>query len=230
MVMNDQGVVVWDLPVRLFHWLLLCAVSGALITVKLGGTWMVWHERFGMTVLGLISFRLVWGVLGTRHARFSTFLAGPGTIIRYLRGNWQGLGHNPLGAWSVVAMLAVLGFQAVSGLFAFDDIAFGGPLRRAVSSEWSSRITGWHSSAEWLILGLIGLHIAAVFFYVLVRRDNLIKPMISGRKPDAPQGAGAEGVRGWALLLSLAIAVLVLWVANGGLLAPPAPPPPDLGW
>jgi cytochrome b len=227
--MKGDAVRLWDLPTRLFHWLLVVAVSGALITVKLGGTWMVWHERFGMMVLGLISFRLVWGLVGTRYARFSRFVTGPREIIAYLQGRWQGSGHNPLGAWSVMAMLVVLGLQAVGGLFAFDDIAFGGPLRRAVSSEWSSRITGWHSGGEWLIFGLIALHVAAIFFYLLVRRDNLITPMISGRKSGA-DGEPAEGVRWWPLLLSLAVAAAVLWVANGGLLSPPAPPPADLGW
>ncbi|MFN3712390.1 MAG: cytochrome b/b6 domain-containing protein [Alcanivoracaceae bacterium] len=227
--MSDDAIRLWDLPTRLFHWLLVIAVSGAVITVKLGGTWMVWHERFGMMVLGLVSFRLVWGLAGTRYVRFSQFLTGPRGIIDYLQGRWRGVGHNPLGAWSVMAMLAVLGFQSVSGLFAFDDIAFGGPLRRAVSSEWSSRITGWHSGGEWLILGLIALHLAAVFFYLLVRRDNLITPMISGRKRGA-EGDAAGAVRWWALLLAFVVVGAVLWVANGGLLPPPAPPPVDLGW
>lgn len=226
-----KSISLWDLPTRLFHWLLVLAVTGALVSVKLGGTWMVWHERLGLTIVGLLSFRLAWGVVGSTYARFVQFIPGPAAITAYLKGEWRGLGHNPLGALSVVAMLGLLGFQAVSGLFATDAIAFNGPLYRAVSSSWNDTITSWHKMTEWYIYGLIGLHIASVFFYTLVKKDNLVMPMISGRKKVmGVQGKDRSGGGLLSLVVALAVAGFAVWVANGGLLAPPPPPPPDLGW
>ena len=122
-------ITVWDLPLRLFHWLLVGAVTGALVTVKLGGNAMLWHGRFGLAVLVLLGFRLAWGVLGSTHARFHTFFPTPGRLLAYLRGSWQGLGHNPLGALSVFALIGLFGFQALSGLVASDDIAFSVDIR-----------------------------------------------------------------------------------------------------
>ncbi|WP_144821979.1 cytochrome b/b6 domain-containing protein [Marinobacter piscensis] len=226
-----KSISLWDLPTRLFHWLLVLAVTGALVSVKLGGTWMVWHERLGLAIVGLLSFRLAWGVVGSTYARFVQFVPGPAAITAYLKGEWRGLGHNPLGALSVLAMLGLLGFQAVTGLFATDAIAFNGPLYRAVSSAWNDTITSWHKKTEWYIYGLIGLHVASVFFYTLIKKDNLVTPMISGRKKvTETQGRDRAGGGLLALIVALAVAGFAVWVANGGLLAPPPPPPPDLGW
>jgi cytochrome b len=148
-----------------------------------------------------------------------------------LKGSWQGLGHNPLGALSVLALLGLFGFQALTGLFATDDIAFNGPLYRALSSGWNDEITSWHRLTEWFMYGLVGLHVATVFFYTLVKKDNLIKPMVTGRKTVSDKaGSGYKG-GGWlALIIALVIAAAAVWIANGALLAPPPPPPPDLGW
>jgi cytochrome b len=227
--LKSQLILVWDLPLRLFHWLLLLAVSGALISVQLG--WMQWHGRFGLAVLGLLTFRIVWGLVGSTHARFWNFVPGPRRLLAYLQGRHQPIGHNPLGALSVLAMLGVLLFQASSGLFATDDIAFSGPLRRAVDSSTSTLLTSWHMRMEWVIYGLIALHIAAVLFHVLIRKENLIRPMITGSKPVAEaSGESAQG-GGWiAFLIALAVTGLVLWIADGALLAEPPPPPADLGW
>jgi len=225
------SISLWDLPTRLFHWLLALSVTGSLVSVSLGGTWMVWHERFGLTIVGLLSFRLVWGVVGSTHARFFEFVPRPTAIAAYLKGEWQGLGHNPLGALSVIAMLGLLGFQAVTGLFATDAIAFNGPLYRAVSSSWNDTITSWHKLTEWFIYGLIGLHIASVVFHTLVKKDNLIAPMITGRKAVSKPAPYERDGGGWiALVVGLAVAGIAVWLANGGVLPPPPPPPPDLGW
>jgi len=230
--MTDRAVRVWDLPTRLFHWLLVLAVTGALVTVKLGGTWMQWHERCGMAVLGLLAFRLCWGLFGASTARFQHFVPSPRTLCDHVRGRWRGIGHNPLGALSVLAMLVLLGFQAVTGLFAFDDIAFSGPLRPAVSSAASDRLSGWHRLTEWWLYGLLALHVLAVLFYTLVKKDNLVAPMITGRKPAGD--LAHEGVRGGgavAFAIALAIAAAMVWaVASGVLLPPPLPPTPSLGW
>lgn len=226
-----KSISLWDLPTRLFHWLLVLAVTGSLVSVNLGGTWMLWHERCGLAVIGLLSFRLAWGVVGSTHARFHEFIPGPASIAAYLKGEWQGLGHNPLGALSVFAMLGLLGFQAVTGLFATDAIAFNGPLYRAVSSSWNDTITSWHKLTEWFIYGLIGLHIASVLFYTLVKKDNLIAPMVTGRKEVSQQVAKEREGGGWiALIVALVVAGVAVWLANGGILPPPPPPPPDLGW
>ncbi len=233
----------WDLPLRLFHWLLVIAIVGAVATIKAGGGWMVWHERFGLAVLGLLTFRVLWGFVGSRYARFSTFLPGPRAICHYLRGQWQGIGHNPLGALSVLALLGLFGFQAVSGLFATDEIAFNGPLRPLVSSDWSNQLSSWHRRTEWYLHGLVALHIAAIVFYRLFRKEDLVRPMITGRKHVAPELAAIEknqgkedsGKKSRAVAFVVAVAITggVIWAANGGLIAPPpAPEPPayDLGW
>lgn len=226
-----KSISLWDLPTRLFHWLLVLCVTGSLVSVNLGGTWMVWHERCGLAVIGLLSFRLAWGIVGSTHARFQEFVPGPAAISAYLKGEWQGLGHNPLGALSVFAMLGLLGFQAVTGLFATDAIAFNGPLYRAVSSSWNDTITSWHKLTEWFIYGLIGLHIVSVLFYTLVKKDNLIAPMITGRKNVSAEVASERKGGGWiALIVALVVAGIAIWLANGGILPPPPPPPPDLGW
>ncbi|HPR06711.1 MAG TPA: cytochrome b/b6 domain-containing protein, partial [Denitromonas sp.] len=106
--MSKPTILIWDLPTRLFHWLLVVCVIGAIISTKIGGNAMLWHGRFGLAIVGLLGFRLAWGVVGSHTARFAQFVRGPATIAAYLRGQWQGIGHNPLGALSVLAMLLVL--------------------------------------------------------------------------------------------------------------------------
>ncbi|NWO05443.1 MAG: cytochrome b/b6 domain-containing protein [Alteromonadaceae bacterium] len=225
-----KTIRLWDLPTRLFHWLLVLAVIGSVATIKLGSSWMDWHERFGLAVIGLLSFRLVWGVAGSTYARFTRFVRGPGAVMAYLRGQWQGVGHNPLGALSVLALIGLFGFQATTGLFSNDDIAFDGPLASLVSSDWSSTLSSWHRQAEWYLYGLVALHVLAVMFYTHVKKDNLVRPMITGRKPvETEQAEDAKG-GGWlAFVVAVAIAAGVVWVANGGLVPPP-PPTQDLGW
>jgi len=183
--MNDtlRRVRVWDLPTRLFHWLLAACLVGSFATIKLGGHLMIWHERFGYAALTLVLFRLVWGFAGGRYARFTQFVRGPSTLLAYLRGpdgSAPQVGHNPLGALSVLGLLAVVAFQAVSGLFTNDDIAFEGPLARYVSGAWSSTLTTWHRWNEWVIIGLVALHLAAIVFYRVAKQRDLVGPMLTG--------------------------------------------------
>lgn len=223
-------VKVWDLPLRLFHWLLVICVIGALVTIKLGGTWMIWHGRFGLAIIGLLSFRLVWGIAGSTHARFVSFFPTPRRVIRYLRGQWEGLGHNPLGALSVFALIGLFGFQALSGLVATDDIAFSGPLTRAVSSDFSSLMSGWHRRTEELLYLLVGLHVLAIVIY-RVRGHNLLGPMIHGyKKAPHPAAEQANGGRWPALIIALALAALAVWAANGSWIPAPAPAPAVPAW
>ncbi|MEA3641022.1 MAG: cytochrome b/b6 domain-containing protein [Lamprobacter sp.] len=222
-------IKVWDLPTRVFHWTLFLAVIAAVLTGLQGGNWMLWHERAGLLILGLLVFRLIWGLLGSTYARFAQFFPTPRKILAYLRGHWHEEGHNPLGALSVFALLLVLLFQAVSGLFSNDDIAFNGPLYALVSKADSNGLSRLHRQGLWVILALVSLHILAVLYYSLLRRNNLIRPMLTGWKPAPQNGAHASSARGgplWALLLGLLLSGLAVWAANGGLLPPPPPPPP----
>ncbi len=219
---------VWDLPLRLFHWLLVIAVAGALVTVALGGNWMLWHERFGLAVVGLVAFRLVWGVIGSTHARFVSFFPTPGRLVDHFRGRWHGPGHTPLGALSVMAMLMLFGFQAVSGLFATDDIAFSGPLARQVSSALSSELSRWHRWTEELIYLLIALHLLAIAYYRL-RGKPLVAAMIHGRKPADDKASPTRGGSWVMLLIALILAGAAVYLASGAWI--PAPPPaPTPAW
>jgi len=217
-------VLVWDVPLRVFHWTLFVAVVAALFTGLQGGPWMAWHGRIGLAIIGLLAFRLVWGLIGSTYARFGQFLPGPQTLRAYLRGHWQGLGHNPLGALSVLALLIWLAAQAGSGLFADDDIAYRGPLRVLTDRATATWLTSWHRAGLWPLLGLLALHLGAVLFYLGVRKKNLIRPMIFGWKetPD-PHAQPARGGGVWAFALAVALAGAAVWMAAGGLLPPPVP-------
>jgi cytochrome b len=217
---------VWDPPLRIFHWSLAILVTAAMITANIGGNAMDWHGRLGVAIIGLLAFRLAWGFLGSTHARFIDFLPRPATLRAYLRGDWHGLGHNPLGALSVLAMLLTLSFQATLGLFGNDDIAFTGPLQPLVSKEASDALTGLHHRGAWLIGTLIALHLGAIAYYRLARREDLVTPMLTGQKT-VPDDVVDRPVRGggWgALLAALTLAGGVAWFAAGAWL--PEPPPP----
>lgn len=224
---GTQRIKLWDLPTRLFHWLLVLSVTGALVTGQLGGGLIEWHGRLGLFIVGLLAFRLVWGLLGSTYARFCQFFPTPAKLRAYLRGEWQGEGHNPLGALSVFGLLGVLTAQALGGLFANDDIAFTGPLFDLLGKDWSNRLTGWHHLGANLLLILIGLHVAAIAFYGHVRKQNLVKPMVTGWKETA-HGQSATGGGVPALLLALLVAAGAVWLASGAWLPEPPPPPPPV--
>ncbi len=229
--MTKKRIRVWDLPVRLFHWLTVVVVAAAIFTGLNGGNMMVHHERLGLILVGLISFRLAWGVLGSDTARFTRFVRGPAAIVAYLRGHWRGIGHNPLGALSVLALLGLFGFQALSGLFASDDIAFSGPLRSLVDASFSSWITSVHRDMLWVMAALVAVHVGAILFYARVKKDNLVKPMITGWKDVDDGEAQSTHGGGWlAFVVALAVALFAVWVASGGLLPPPPPPAPVPAW
>ena len=224
--MTQKRIRVWDLPTRIFHWLLVLTVIGAIVSGQIGGNWIDWHARLGLFAAGLIVFRLVWGLIGSTYARFRQFFPTPARIRAYLAGQWRGEGHNPLGALSVFALLGVLGGQIVSGLFANDDIAFTGPLYDLVGKSLSNRLTGLHHLLADGLMILIGLHIAAILFYVHVRKQNLVKPMLTGDKLADEGVASAQGGGLPAFLLALGIALLAVYAASGAWLPAPPPAPP----
>lgn len=231
---NHNGmkqILIWDWPLRVFHWLLAGLVTASIVSGQVGGNWMEWHGRFGIALAGLLAFRLVWGFVGSTHARFANFVRGPRAILAYLRGDWRGLGHNPLGALSVLGLLTVLAFQIGSGLIGNDDIAFNGPLYPLVSKVTSDIAIGLHKQSFWLLVALIAVHLGAIAYYERIRREKLIRPMLTGYKSsDDPQAGHATGGGILALLLALAAALATAWLAAGGILPPPPPPPPDLGF
>jgi cytochrome b len=211
-VSQDEDRLVWDWPLRLTHWLLVLCVAGSFATHYAGIEWFRWHSRCGYAVFVLVGFRLAWGLVGPRHARFASFVRGPRAIIDYLRGHGdarESVGHNPLGALAVLAMLGVLGFQAVTGLFANDEIANSGAWYGWIDQELSNRLTGLHQDSSDVLLVLFGLHFAAIGWYTLRRRQPLVRAMWTGRKPAAavPPGDAIERSGGWlAALIALAIA------------------------
>lgn len=216
---------VWDLPTRVFHWTLALSLVGSVVSAKIGGNAMTWHFRFGYLVFGLLVFRLVWGLVGGRWSRFASFAYGPRTLLRYLRGEAPAaahldVGHSPLGALSVFALLLALTVQVATGLVADDEIAHLGPLNRFVSSDDGLLATGWHKAfGQWIVLSLAALHVAAIAWYFFARRRDLVTPMLSGDKalpPGVPASRDSAATRLLALGLAAAAGAGVAWVVSLG--------------
>ena len=170
---HTEVVSVWDLPVRIVHWLLVVLITCSWITSEIAGTAMTYHMWCGYSILALVIFRILWGFVGSEHARFASFLRGPAAVVQYFGGFFRQeapryAGHNPAGGWSVVLMLASVLLQATTGLFANDDIFVEGPLASRVSADLSALLTSIHRFNFYVLLGLIVLHLAAVFFYLVV--------------------------------------------------------------
>ncbi|MEQ1684304.1 MAG: cytochrome b/b6 domain-containing protein [Burkholderiaceae bacterium] len=222
---QSTPVRVWDLPTRAFHWLLAACVIGSVVSAKIGGNAMVWHFRLGYVVFTLLAFRVLWGLVGGRWSRFANFIYAPATTLRYLRGQSRAdehhdVGHNPLGAFSVFGLLAILAAQIGTGLFADDEISNTGPLIKFVSGATSSLLTSWHKTfGQWLIITLVLLHIAAITYYFIRKKQNLVRPMLVGDKPlapDVPASVDTGASRTLALVLLAACAALVGWIVNLG--------------
>ena len=217
--MTKSLIRVWDLPTRAFHWLLAACVIGLVTTAQIGGAAMEWHFRLGYAVLVLLLFRLVWGFGGGYWSRFGSFIFSPKTLFTYLRGQGaprHAVGHSPMGALSVFALLIFLLAQVGSGLFSDDEIAAVGPLSKFVSGAVDSKLTFYHKEiGKLVLLLLVALHIGAILFYLFKRRDNLIRPMLTGDKwgpPGLPVSRDDGRSRTLALLLAVACGALVLAV------------------
>lgn len=214
---------VWDLPTRLFHWLLAACVIGLVVTGSIGGNWMNWHLRLGYAVLSLLLFRLVWGFIGGHWSRFASFVYAPSSLVAYLRGQPRPehrVGHSPLGALSVFALLLILAAQVGTGLMSDDEIAFFGPLVRFVSGDTVSMATSYHKNVgKFIVISLVALHLLAILFYKLVKNQGLVHPMVVGDKQLTVQVPSANDTTGTRLLALVVLALCgaaVAWVVSLG--------------
>lgn len=219
------AVRVWDLPTRTFHWLLAICVIASIVTARIGGGVMSWHFRIGYLVFTLLAFRLLWGFVGGRWSRFRAFVYAPAAGWRYLRGRslaheHHDVGHSPLGAGSVFALLGLIALQVGTGLFADDEIASNGPLVKFVSAATSAAASRWHKNyGQWIIITLIVLHVAAIALYWLRRRRNLVGPMLHGDKlltRDVPASIDTASTRLLALALVAACGIGVFLLQRLG--------------
>ncbi|MDP3251176.1 MAG: cytochrome b/b6 domain-containing protein [Hydrogenophaga sp.] len=214
---------IWDLPTRVFHWLLTICVIGLVITGSVGGNWMNWHLRLGYAVLTLLLFRLVWGFVGGHWSRFGSFLYAPTSVVAYLRGRAlpeHEAGHTPLGALSVLALLLILAAQVGTGLISDDEIAVSGPLARFVSGDTVSLASGYHTEVgKFIVMALVVLHVLAILFYKVVKKQSLVRPMVVGDKqlatPVRPARDSA-GKRMMALAILIVCGALVAWLVKLG--------------
>jgi cytochrome b len=208
---------IWDLPTRALHWLLVLLIPFSWWSAT--HDHLSWHLLSGYTILGLLTFRLFWGVFGSPTARFARFLAGPRTVAAYVGGRLGrvAVGHNPLGGWSVAAMLLALLTQVGLGLFSVDeDEIYEGPLSRFVDFDTGRAIAHWHHKMFWVLVALIGVHLAAIVVYALMRR-NLVGPMITGVGRLAPGVQAPPLAPAWRMAAVALVAFGFAWVVAHGL-------------
>ena len=217
-----SGIRIWDLPTRLFHWLLVVLIVLLYATGDYGLLDMNWHFWFGYATVALLIFRLLWGFLGSQTSRFASFVRGPRAVVSYVRESYSAaahsvIGHNPLGGWSVIALLVCVMVQAISGLFSSDEIEADGPLVSRVSNYSVRLMTRVHHWNQNLLLLLVALHVGAILIYLLVKHDNLVVPMITGRKPLA-EPASLRFASAWLALalLLVSIAAVVAFAVYAG--------------
>lgn len=217
---GEISVKVWDVPVRLFHWVLVLLFAFMLFTGWTKGDWMEWHMRAGYAILALVLFRILWGFAGSSHARFSSFLAGPSAGIAFVRkllarAPAHSAGHNPLGGWMMVALLLALLFQVGTGFFANDDILIEGPLAALVSKALSDQLTGWHYWNVNLLLLFAAVHVIAVLYHAGFMKENLIGAMFTGvkRMPAVwAEDVAARFASPWRAFVLLAVAALAVYL------------------
>ncbi|MEO8346867.1 MAG: cytochrome b/b6 domain-containing protein [Betaproteobacteria bacterium] len=226
--MNDTQaekieIAVWDWPVRVVHWSLVALVATSITTGLTGGeATMVWHMRAGETLLALVLFRILWGFVGSRNARFTSFLRGPAKVTAYLKSvlrppRTQHAAHNPIGGWMVVALLVALLAQCCLGLFTHDEVMSEGPLVKLVSENLSDVLSWLHRRGWWVVAGLASVHIVAVTWYFVALDENIVYPMVSGTKklpPAAGNSSDAAASTSRALMLLALCALAVWWTVN----------------
>jgi cytochrome b len=218
--MADEKRLVWDLPLRLFHWLFALSIIASYVTAKLGFDWMQWHFYLGYWTIGLLVFRILWGILGPRHARFSSFIHNPSAIWLYLKGMFnpnstRSIGHNPVGGLMVLLMLLLVAIQAGTGLYTTDAVVWAGPYNPSVSESTASLLSTVHNWNFNFIIGAVCLHIGAILFYALYKKQNLVVPMLHGHLPAVmvPEHEAIKSSQLFkALVVSLVAAGFVYWL------------------
>lgn len=215
----SKRILVWDLPLRLFHWLLVVSFVGCFVFAKLGSDYIDWHLKCGYVVLTLISFRLCWGLFGTKHSKFSGLKLNPKDIKHYVLNFFKpksestttkgDAGHNPLGSLMVIFLWLTILLQAVSGLFMDDDIFTTGPYNGSLGSAFDSAMSFVHHNLINFILAAIALHVFAALYYLHVKRQNLIKPMVTGYKRSSDIDE-KEGIAHSKLVVALLVAAVCI--------------------
>jgi cytochrome b len=214
MVPQPHPVQVWELPLRFFHWLLVLLVMALWLTAEWGMADR--HAQLGYLLLTLVIFRILWGFVGGTHSRFSNFLVGPTRVLRYFQGLWRGqsetsIGHNPAGGWMVITLLLVLLLQALLGLGSTDEVLFEGPWYELVGEETSLTMTALHEANFNLLLALIGLHLSAILYYRLVKKEDLVLPMLHGKKfVPSEQAAAIRNRSIWSMPI-FGLATMIVW-------------------
>ena len=211
--------LVWDLPLRLFHWLLVASMVASYVTAKFIDD-RQWHFYVGYWTIGLLVFRILWGFFGPRHARFASFIHSPSAIWLYLKGMFQrgsapSIGHNPVGGLMVLLMLVLMSIQAATGLFTTDAIIWAGPYNPSVSESTASFLSTVHNWNFNVIIAAVILHVAAILFYAFYKKQNLVVPMLHGHKPAAlvPEHEAISSSQLLkALVMSLLAAGFVYWL------------------
>jgi cytochrome b len=208
-----RPVLVWDAPVRLFHWLVVVLVVSAYVTLKLN--WIDWHVRVGEALLALVIFRLLWGWFGSETARFRNFVASPMTALRHVRHLFRRepdlqVGHNAAGGWMVMLLIGLLLLETLSGLYINNDIADEGPLSEWVPAWLANAISTLHALVWDVLVAAVALHVVVILLYALVKRHNLLRPMLTGYKSLPASVAAPQQRPAWLALLPLGVGVAVV--------------------
>ena len=217
--MENEQIRVWDIPIRLFHWVLVALITSQFLIAWVFTEQIDLHVKLGYLTLALIVFRIFWGFIGTAHAQFKNFLVSPTSLVAYIKGLFnqtsqsKSAGHNPIGGYSTIAIIACILAQGFSGLFCDDDVFTVGPLRHLVSDNATSIFNQIHALNGKILVGLLCTHVAAIFWHLLVKRENLIKPMITGKKIAIKD----DKYMNWtekplAALLAFTLASIAVWV------------------
>lgn len=211
---QQDSQLVWNLPTRVFHWLLVLCISAMLVTgLSDNLDWMEWHQKIGYVLLGLLIFRIFWGIFGQDYGRFSRFPLHPKSVVGYLRNKHSALGHNPLGALSVVAMLLAIATQVISGLMTSDGFYVEGPWVYWADDNWVDVAGSVHDFNWMVIAALISLHISAVVYHQWIKKHPLIKPMVTGytKTPPATSETTATPVAPLKAMLMVVASGLLAW-------------------
>ena len=217
--MENEHIKVWDIPIRLFHWVLVALVTSQFLIAWVFTEQIDLHVKLGYLTLALIVFRIFWGFIGTAYAQFKNFLVSPTSLVAYIKelfnqtSQSKSAGHNPIGGYSTIAIIVCILAQGFSGLFCDDDVFTVGPLRHLVSDNATSIFNQVHALNAKILVGLLCTHVAAIFWHLLVKRENLIKPMITGKKIAIKD----DKYMNWtekplAALLAFALALIAVWV------------------